>query len=146
MTTKTKARKPRVPRVPADAELGGYVDLDTEDVRLPDGTRLTNEVAEQIVDEVRAKTGRPSLGPAGTRSPSVSFRVPPALRERAELVADQEQITVSDLAREALEVRVSEVGAVGSGEETLQAVRRQLAAIEKLLAGLEKPRARKSRA
>jgi hypothetical protein len=30
------------------------VDLDTEDVRLPDGRRLTEELADQLVEEARA--------------------------------------------------------------------------------------------
>lgn len=33
----------------------GYVDLDTEEVYEPDGTRLTNERAEQIAEETLAE-------------------------------------------------------------------------------------------
>lgn len=104
MTTKRK----RPPRVPADAEIGPDIDLDTEVVILPSGQRLTNEVADEIVAEVRAKAGRPSLGKAGTRSPAVAFRLPANLRAKAEQVAEREGKTVSALAREALEARLAQ--------------------------------------
>ena len=37
-----------------------YIDLEREDVRLPDGTRLTDDVTDAIVSDVRRKAGRHS--------------------------------------------------------------------------------------
>lgn len=82
------------------------VDLRREDVRLPDGTRLTDDVVDEIVRDVRRKAGRPSLTGAGTASPRVSFRVTPDVRDRAAAIAEREGTTISQLAREALEARV----------------------------------------
>jgi predicted HicB family RNase H-like nuclease len=82
------------------------VDLEHEDVRLPDGTRLTQDVAEAIVDDVRRRSGRPSLTGEAAVSPRVTFRLPPDIRDRAALIAEREGKTISQLAREALEERV----------------------------------------
>jgi predicted HicB family RNase H-like nuclease len=53
---------------------------------------------------VHAKTGRgrPSLTGQASRSPQVTFRLPPELRAAAESQAAREGRRVSDLAREAL--------------------------------------------
>lgn len=82
------------------------IDLGREDVRLPDGTRLTADVADAIVSDVRRKAGRPSLTGAATASPRVSFRVTPEVRDRAAAIANGEGKTISQVAREALEARV----------------------------------------
>lgn len=84
----------------------GDVDLDREDVRLPDGTRLTQDVADAIVEDVRRKVGRPSLTGEAAISPRVTFRLTPDVRDRAAAVAEREGKTISELAREALEARV----------------------------------------
>ena len=97
----------RAPKISIDTPIGPDIDLDTEVVILPSGQRLTNEVADEIVAEVRAKSGRPSLGKAGTRSPAVAFRLPAELRAKAEQLAAAEGKTVSALAREALEARLN---------------------------------------
>jgi hypothetical protein len=82
------------------------IDLEREDVRLPDGTRLTEDVADALVDDVRRKAGRPSLTGTAAPSPRVSFRVTPEVRDRAAAIASDEDKTISELAREALEARV----------------------------------------
>lgn len=75
------------------------------------GMVLTEEIAEQMADEIernppdpskleRRYVGRPSLGAAG-HSPRVSFRVPPDLYKAAWARADKEKRSLSDLAREA---------------------------------------------
>lgn len=75
------------------------------------GMVLTEEIAEQMADEIernppdpskleRRYVGRPSLGLAG-HSPRVSFRVPPDLYKAAWARADKEGRSLSDLAREA---------------------------------------------
>jgi hypothetical protein len=94
------------PRVSADTPIGTDVDLEREDIRLADGTRLTPAVAESIVEEVRRAGGRPSLSGTAAHSPQIAFRVPAAVRDRAARVAAQEGKTVSQLAREALEARL----------------------------------------
>lgn len=82
------------------------IDLEREDVRLPDGTRLTEDVADAIVDDVQRKAGRPSLTGTAAASPRVSFRVTPEVRDRAAAIASDEGKTISELAREVLEARV----------------------------------------
>lgn len=95
------------PRITVDAPIGPDVDLGVEDVRLADGGRLTEDVAGQIVDQVRRAAGRPSLSGRATASPQIAFRVAPEVRQRAAELAAREGKTVSQLAREALEDRVA---------------------------------------
>jgi hypothetical protein len=75
------------------------------------GAVLTEEIAEEMADEIernppdpskleRRYVGRPSLGPGGL-SPRVSFRVPPDLYKAAWARADKEGRSLSHLAREA---------------------------------------------
>jgi len=87
--------------------IGVDVDGDREDIRLANGTRLTNEVAEDIVEQVRSSSGRPSLSGKAAASPQIALRVAPAVRDRAAEVAAREGKTISQLAREALEQRVA---------------------------------------
>lgn len=82
------------------------VDLEQEDVRLPDGTRLTQDVADAIVNDVRRRSGRPSLTGDAAVSPRVTFRLTPDIRDRAAAIAEREGKTISQLAREVLEERV----------------------------------------
>jgi predicted HicB family RNase H-like nuclease len=86
------------------------VDLDTEVVRLKDGRRLTNELAEQLAEEALADArrrnlvpGRKSLSGGTVHSPRVQFRVPDSLRAAAEQRAAEKGVSLSELAREALE-------------------------------------------
>ncbi len=46
------------PAVTPTTPIGPDVDLEAEDVRLVDGTRLTEDRAAEIVDEVRRRVGR----------------------------------------------------------------------------------------
>lgn len=94
------------PKITSETAIGEDVDLRREDVRLPDGTRLTDELLDDIVEQVRSKGGRPSLTGDSAASPRVSFRVTPGVRERAAIIAEREGKTISQLAREALEARV----------------------------------------
>lgn len=98
------------PRVTDATPIGPDVDLDREDIRLADGTRLTDAAADQVVDRVRRTAGRPSLSGKAAQSPQIAFRVPPSVRERAADVAALEGKTVSQLAREALEARLAASG------------------------------------
>lgn len=83
---------------------GGYVDLDVDEVYEPDGTRLTEQRAQEIVEEVRR--GRPALGHKRSKrghSPQITVRVTESTRAQADERARAEGRTVSELAREALE-------------------------------------------
>ncbi len=95
------------PRTTDDNPIGPDVNLDRDDIRLDDGTRLTNEVADAIVDHVRRSSGRPSLSGKAAPSPQIAFRVAPSVRDRAAEVAAREGKTISQLAREALEDRAA---------------------------------------
>jgi predicted HicB family RNase H-like nuclease len=94
------------PKITTKTRVGPDVDLDAEDVRLADGTRLTNEVADEIVEQVRRGSGRPSLSGRPATSPQIAFRVPQSVRDRAAEIAEREGKTISQIAREALEERV----------------------------------------
>ena len=95
------------PIVTSDSTIGPDVDLDEDDVRLADGTRLTEQRAAEIVEEVRGRGGRPSLTGEAAVSPRIAFRVTPGVRDSAARIADREGKTISQLAREALEARVA---------------------------------------
>ena len=103
MTAMAKRVKPKITH---ETPIGGDVDLRGEDVRLADGTRLTDALVDDVVEQVKAKGGRPSLTGESAASPRVSFRVTPGVRERAAIIAEREGKTVSQLAREALETKV----------------------------------------
>jgi hypothetical protein len=98
--------KRRPPKITTDTPIGRDVDLDRDDVRLKDGTRLTKDVAAGIVEKVRRGTGRPSLSGHAAPSPQIAFRVPQSVRDQAAEIAEREGKTISQLAREALEARV----------------------------------------
>lgn len=88
--------------------LGPDVDLDSEDVRRPDGTRLTEDAAWELAEEaVRlGRRGRPAVDPEagpGERSPRVTFRVPAQTRRRLEQRAREEGRPVADIVRDAVE-------------------------------------------
>lgn len=83
--------------------LGPDVDLDVEDVRDADGTRITEDVAEQIAAEVLTRAGRPSLTGPGAHSPEIKARVPIELRDRLAEAARSRHTTASAIIREALE-------------------------------------------
>ncbi|MDT0276271.1 hypothetical protein [Blastococcus goldschmidtiae] len=95
------------PPITSSTPIGPDVDLDRDDVRLTDGTRLTEQEAADIVDEVRRRGGRPSLTGRAAVSPRIAFRVDPRVRDSAAQIADREGKTISQLAREALEARVA---------------------------------------
>jgi predicted HicB family RNase H-like nuclease len=89
--------------------VGSDIDLDAEDFHYQ-GERLTNERAEQIAQQTLAEARRRNLIPGGkslsggaVHSPRVQFRVPEELRTQAERVAEDEGVSLSALARHALE-------------------------------------------
>ena len=84
---------------------GGSIDLDVDDVRLTDGSRLTETVAQELADQVvrTSRPGRPSLTAPGERSPQLRLSMPQQLRDGLRARADAEHRSVSELAREAIE-------------------------------------------
>ena len=87
-------------RVTPETADGADVDLDSEVVLDLDGQRITEADTQAFTS---ARGGRPSLTGAGTHSPRVSFRVPEPILQRAEQRAEVEQVSLSVLARRALE-------------------------------------------
>jgi hypothetical protein len=81
----------------------GPIDLDAEPVYLSDGTRLTEDLAEELAEEVLRSAGRPSLSSRGQRSPQLRLSVPAELDLRLRSRAARENRTISELTREALE-------------------------------------------
>jgi predicted HicB family RNase H-like nuclease len=92
------------PAVTPDTPIGHDVDIDRETRRDKQGRRVTEAYVDRLVGASR-RPGRPAL--AEGPSPSIAFRVPAALREQAEQIAEREGKTVSQLAREALEARIA---------------------------------------
>jgi hypothetical protein len=92
--------------------VGWDADLDSEVVLLPNGERLTNQVADEIADDLlgRRGLGRPSLASDGSHSPRVSFRVPDEVRALAVERAAAENVSLSVLARKALERYLKDAG------------------------------------
>lgn len=86
------------------------VDLNTEVIRLKDGRRLTDDLAEELAEEALEEArrrnlipGRKSLTGGDVHSPRVQFRLPESLRSAAERRAVEEGVSLSALARQALE-------------------------------------------
>lgn len=93
----------RPPVVTPDTRIGPDVDLDREDVRLPDGTRLTNDLAEAINEDVRRAAGRPSLSGGRQHSPQVSARITPELQAKLRKYSERSGLSSSQVLRHALE-------------------------------------------
>lgn len=92
-------------RIPEDASIED-IDLDQEEVYRPDGSRLTEEIAEREAREAVAyarRRGRPSISGGSTHSPRVSTRVSEEMRDRIRRKAAQEGKRESDILREAIE-------------------------------------------
>jgi predicted HicB family RNase H-like nuclease len=95
-------------RVGPDAEIDD-VDLGEEEVYF-NGERLTEERAEELARatlvEARRRNlipGGKSLSGGGKHSPTLQFRVPQHLRDELERRAAAEGVSISKLARRALE-------------------------------------------
>lgn len=91
-------------RIPIETPTGPDIDLDTTDVRLPDGTRLTNQLAEAIAtDAARRRRGRPTVTGAKEHTPNLTVRVAPDVRRALERIAQAQGRRLADVSRDALE-------------------------------------------
>ena len=89
--------------------LGPDVDLDTEIVLLPDGTRLTNKLAAKMAkDAIRQVRGRPSLTAVSVESPQLKVRVPLKLKKAIDKEAKRRGLTASMVVREALQEKFAQ--------------------------------------
>lgn len=78
-------------------------------------TSYNDEAVDHIIQEVDKavdqgrftvtypRKGRPSLNGEATASPIIGFRIPPDLRLRAQDIANKEGLSLSELARKALQ-------------------------------------------
>lgn len=83
---------------------GPDVDLETEVVLLADGTRLTDELAEEIArDAIARHRGRPSVTGAPEHTPRLTLRVPEGTRHALEEIASRQGRRLADVGRDAFE-------------------------------------------
>ena len=86
--------------------VGPDVDLDSEVVLLPDGTRLTSKLAAKMArDAIKQVRGRPSLTAVAVESPQLKVRVPVKLKKAIEKEAKRRGETTSTIVREVLQER-----------------------------------------
>lgn len=83
------------------------VDLTTEEIYLPNGQRLTEEVATEIAEDALAHhyrvRGRPSLTGRAEHSPRLTVRIVPETQQALERIAAAQGRRVTDVARAALD-------------------------------------------
>jgi hypothetical protein len=86
--------------------IGPDIDLDAEEVYLPDGSRLTEAKAARIAEEAIAHhyraRGRPSVTGGREHTPSLTVRVPRATRAALEEIAASQGRRLADVSRDAL--------------------------------------------
>ncbi|HVC68637.1 MAG TPA: hypothetical protein VNC61_00085 [Acidimicrobiales bacterium] len=88
--------------------IGPDVDLETEEIYVADGRRLTEQLAEGIAERALARhRGRPSVSSGGRRTPSLTVRVPQPTREALEKLAKAQGKRLADVSRDALDEYIS---------------------------------------
>ena len=91
--------------------VGPDVDLDSDVVLLPDGTRLTNKLAAKMArDAIKQVRGRPSLTATSVESPQLKVRVPVKLKKAIEKEAKRRGETTSTVVREVMQERFLQKG------------------------------------
>lgn len=94
-------------RTPRYVIHGPDVDLTTEVIVDSSGRRIDDAYVDEVVvlahEHLDRRAGRPSLTGKAQRSPQVTFRVTPEMKQRAEERARNQGTTVSELARQAFE-------------------------------------------
>lgn len=86
-------------------------DIPDEDVILPSGRRLTEDVRQEIVEDARAaaRGGRPSLTRPGRHSPQIGVRLSEDDHLAMKRAADKLGITPSEFARRAITAELKRV-------------------------------------
>lgn len=89
--------------------VGPDINLDEEEIRLPDGSRLTEAAAEELAERVleQRRVGRPSLIGGKTHTPPLTVRVRPGVRSALEEIAQKQGRRLADVSREALDEYVA---------------------------------------
>lgn len=88
----------------APGPIGADVDLEHEDIRLPDGSRLTDERAAEIAERALVhRRGRPSVTDDKSHTPSLTVRVSTTTRAALEKIAASQGRRLADVSREAFE-------------------------------------------
>ncbi|MGJ3507765.1 ribbon-helix-helix protein, CopG family [Enemella sp. A6] len=88
------------PKITPDTPIRSDVDLEVEDVRLPSGRRVTDDVVADLIET--ARVGRPSLTAPGRHSPSITLRLPKELLDRLDEEVERTGRRRSEIIREAL--------------------------------------------
>jgi hypothetical protein len=102
----SKEKKDMGAKVKSKFVVGPDVDLNSEIVLLPDGTRLTNKLAAKMArDAIKQVRGRPSLTGVSVESPQLKVRVPVKLKKAIEKEAKRRGETTSTVVREVLQER-----------------------------------------
>ncbi len=84
--------------------IGPDVNLEAEEIWLPDGTRLTEAKVAEIVERVHDRhPGRPSVSGDRGRTPGMTVRVTPAARASLEEIASAQGRRLADVSRDALD-------------------------------------------
>jgi hypothetical protein len=93
---------------PKPSPIGPDVDLEAEDIRLPDGSRLTEAKVNEIVERIhRRHPGRPSVSGEQERTPVMTVRVTRAARAALEEIAAVQGRRLADVSRDALNEYIS---------------------------------------
>jgi hypothetical protein len=121
----------RPPVVSSETQIGPDVDLSREDVRLGDGTRLTNEHADSITEDVRRAAGRPSLTGERKHSPQVSARITPELQEELREYSKRFGLSHSQILRRALEQLVGSRPPASAARKQSTPTKRKRHAVQK---------------
>ncbi|MHB2023455.1 MAG: hypothetical protein ACYCO3_09025 [Mycobacteriales bacterium] len=95
-------------RTRTDPDPDPYVDLEAKDIRLPDGSRLSEAKVDEIVERVhRRYPGRPSVSGERERTPVMSVRVSRAARAALKEIASAQGRRLAEVSREALDEYIS---------------------------------------
>ena len=90
------------PKVTLQTPFGDDVDLESEEVILASGERLTTDLVEELVEELHSRVGRPSLTAPGEHSPTISVRIPVDLMWLLDARVEVTGLRRSEIIREAL--------------------------------------------
>ncbi len=84
--------------------IGEDVDLTTDDARLANGARLTDDAAAELAEAALARRrGRPSLTAPGQRTPKLTLRVTEDTRTALEAIAEHQGRRLADVGRDAFD-------------------------------------------